>query len=205
MIVGYARTSNQEQDLNRQIATLEKASCDKIFTDNASNLTSLTRGLDDAIKYLRDGDTLVVCRFDRVGHSLKNLVDLVKGLNQRNVGFRSLHEKIDTNSSDGNMINHIFGVLSEFEHVILRERAKSVVEPQAVATTPYVNGGNTVISFSNWHGVNTHLPKNLSKNRLESNTKHDQTRIDNSLGDESSQQLVATSIESTVKKNTSFS
>src|SRR5436309_585310 len=128
MLIGYARVSTQEQTLNLQKDALEKIGCTKIFTDTASGVKTERKGLDDAIQFLRAGDTLVVWRLDRLGRSLKHLIETISTLDNRQIGFKSLTENIDTTTSGGKLIFHIFGALAEFERNIIRERTKAGLE-----------------------------------------------------------------------------
>jgi DNA invertase Pin-like site-specific DNA recombinase len=128
MQIGYARISTEYQKLDLQLDALREAKCDKIFKDVASGAQSNRVGLDTAAKYLRPGDTLVVWKLDRLGRSLKHLIDVVNGLNHKGVFFRSLQENIDTASSGGKLTFHLFGALAEFERDIIRERTKAGLE-----------------------------------------------------------------------------
>ena len=125
MFIGYARVSTTEQILDLQNDALEKLGCHKIFTDIISSAKPERPGLTEALAYVRPGDTLVVWRLDRLGRSLKELIDIVKDLNYRNIDFKSLTEHIDTTTSGGKLIFHIFGALAEFERDIIRERTKA--------------------------------------------------------------------------------
>ena len=122
MLIGYARVSTQDQTLNLQKDALEKAGCQKIFTDIASGAKQERKGLEDALSHVREGDTLVVWRLDRLGRSITHLIQTVSGLAERGVGFKSLTENIDTTTSGGKLVFHIFGALAEFERDIIRER-----------------------------------------------------------------------------------
>jgi DNA invertase Pin-like site-specific DNA recombinase len=115
MLIGYARVSTYEQTLNLQQDALTKAGCTKIFTDTASGAKSERKGLDEALSYVRKGDTLVVWRLDRLGRSLPHLISTMTDLVERGIGFKSLIENIDTTTSGGKLIFHIFGALAEFE------------------------------------------------------------------------------------------
>ncbi len=125
MLIGYARVSTQDQTLNLQKDALEKIGCTKIFTDTASGVKEDRRGLEEAIDFLRTGDSLVVWRLDRLGRSLKHLIAVVTALEQRGIGFKSLTESIDTTTSGGKLIFHIFGALAEFERNLIRERTQA--------------------------------------------------------------------------------
>ena len=122
MFIGYARVSTFEQNLNLQKDALKAAGCEKIFEDHISGAASSRPGMNKAIEFLRKGDTLVVWRLDRLGRSLKHLIEVVSLLEERHIGFKSLQEAIDTTSSGGKLIFHIFGALAEFERNLIRER-----------------------------------------------------------------------------------
>ena len=122
MKIGYARVSTNEQNLDLQLDALKNAGCEKIFQDVASGAKTERPGLDDALQHLREGDTLVVWKLDRLGRSLRHLIDVVTSLNDEGVFFLSLQESIDTSSSGGKLIFHIFGALAEFERDLIRER-----------------------------------------------------------------------------------
>jgi DNA invertase Pin-like site-specific DNA recombinase len=125
MFIGYARVSTHEQTLNLQKDALEKAGCNKIFTDTASGAKTERIGLDEALHYVRRGDTLVVWRLDRLGRSLPHLIATMTSLEERGIGFKSLTENIDTTTSGGKLIFHIFGALAEFERNLIRERTQA--------------------------------------------------------------------------------
>ena len=125
MLIGYARVSTQEQTLNLQKDALQQAGCNKIFTDTASGVKAERKGLDEALRYVRNGDTLVVWRLDRLGRSLPHLITTMTDLEERGIGFKSLTENIDTTTSGGKLIFHIFGALAEFERNLIRERTQA--------------------------------------------------------------------------------
>ena len=125
MLIGYARVSTSDQTLDLQKDALDKAGCSRIFTDTASGAKAERIGLDQAINYVRQGDTLVVWRLDRLGRSLPHLIETITGLNNRGIGFKSITEAIDTTTSGGKLIFHIFGALAEFERDIIRERTQA--------------------------------------------------------------------------------
>jgi DNA invertase Pin-like site-specific DNA recombinase len=125
MLIGYARVSTHEQTLNLQQDSLTKAGCTKIFTDTASGAKAERKGLDETLNYVRKGDTLVVWRLDRLGRSLPHLITTMTDLEARGIGFQSLTEHIDTTTSGGKLIFHIFGALAEFERNLIRERTQA--------------------------------------------------------------------------------
>ena len=122
MIVGYARVSTDDQTLALQLDALQAAGCEKVFRDTISGTKTERPGLSKALDHVRNGDLLVVWRLDRLGRSLSHLIELIQTLEGRGVGFRSLTEQIDTTTSGGKLIFHIFGALAEFERNLIRER-----------------------------------------------------------------------------------
>jgi DNA invertase Pin-like site-specific DNA recombinase len=122
MLIGYARVSTDDQNLDLQRDALKQAGCEQIYTDRVSGTKAERKGLTEALSHLRTGDTLVVWRLDRLGRSLKHLIDTVTGLQERGIGFKSLQESIDTTTSGGRLVFNIFGSLAEFEREIIRER-----------------------------------------------------------------------------------
>jgi DNA invertase Pin-like site-specific DNA recombinase len=125
MLIGYARVSTHEQTLNLQQDALQKAGCNKIFTDTASGAKAERKGLEEALTYVRKDDTLAVWRLDRLGRSLPHLISTMTDLEERGIGFKSLTESIDTTTSGGKLIFHIFGALAEFERNLIRERTQA--------------------------------------------------------------------------------
>jgi DNA invertase Pin-like site-specific DNA recombinase len=125
MLIGYARVSTHEQTLHLQQDALQKAGCNKLFTDTASGAKAERKGLEQALNYVRKGDTLVVWRLDRLGRSLPHLITTMTNLEERGIGFKSLTENIDTTTSGGKLIFHIFGALAEFERNLIRERTQA--------------------------------------------------------------------------------
>src|SRR5215212_6101191 len=125
MLIGYARVSTNEQNLDLQRDALHKAGCAEIYTDNVSGTKATRPGLTEALSHLREGDTLVVWRLDRLGRSLRHLIDTITAIDERGVGFKSLTENIDTTTSGGKLVFHIFGALAEFEREIIRERTQA--------------------------------------------------------------------------------
>ena len=125
MFVGYARVSTTDQTLDLQHDALTKTGCTRIFTDTASGAQTERKGLTEALAYVRPGDTLVVWKLDRLGRSLKDLITRITQLNDRKIGFKSLTEQIDTTTSGGKLIFHIFGALAEFERDIIKERTQA--------------------------------------------------------------------------------
>ena len=121
----YARVSTGDQDAQLQHDALTAAGCYRIFTDTASGALQSRPELDKLLDQLRPGDTLVVWRLDRLGRSIRHLIDQLSELQDRGIEFRSLHENIDTSSPGGRLVFHIFASLAEFERDLIRERTNA--------------------------------------------------------------------------------
>ena len=115
MLIGYARVSTQDQNLDLQIDALTKAGCHKIFDDKISGSRAERPGLTKALEMLREGDTLVVWKLDRLGRSVKNLVDLVGELYKQGIQFKSLTDAIDTGTTSGRLFFHLLASLCEMD------------------------------------------------------------------------------------------
>ncbi len=128
MLIGYARVSTQDQNLELQRKALLDAGCEKIFDDKLSGSRSDRPGLAQALEFLRDGDTLVVWKLDRLGRSVKHLVDLVGELREKGIQFRSLTDSIDTATPSGRFFFHVMASLAEMERELTIERTKAGLE-----------------------------------------------------------------------------
>lgn len=125
MVVGYARVSTPEQKLEAQIDLLKNAGCDKIYSDIASGTRDDRKGLNEMLKYMRKGDTVLTYKNDRVFRSLKNMVELIDRFNEEGVNFKSLSEpEFDTTSANGKFLLQIFAAVAEFERNLISERTK---------------------------------------------------------------------------------
>jgi DNA invertase Pin-like site-specific DNA recombinase len=127
-LIGYGRVSSNGQELQLQLDALRKAGCSKkdIFTDKASGAKSARPGLDECLRQLKQGDTLLVWRLDRLGRSVRHLIDLVEQLRERGVGFKSLCDgAIDTTTASGELIFNVFASLAQFERRLIAERTKA--------------------------------------------------------------------------------
>jgi DNA invertase Pin-like site-specific DNA recombinase len=120
-LIGYARVSRQTQVLDRQVRALEEAGCLRVFTEKKTGRTAQREQLDAALDYLRPGDTLVVLSLDRLSRSLQDLITLVADLRRRGVGFKSLHEALDTTTPGGRLVFHVFAALAEFIRELIVE------------------------------------------------------------------------------------
>lgn len=122
MRIGYARVSTDDQTLDLQRDALKKAKCREIYEEQASGKNTALAQLKACLKALREGNTLIVWRLDRLGRSLGDLIHLAHEFTKRGVGFALLTEQIDTRSPTGQLVFHIFGALAEFERNLIRER-----------------------------------------------------------------------------------
>jgi DNA invertase Pin-like site-specific DNA recombinase len=170
-LLGYARVSTTDQHPDLQIDALTAAGCYRVFVDRASGARTDRPQLTAVLDQLRPGDTLVVWKLDRLGRSLRHLVDTVTGLADRGVGFRSLREQVDTTTPGGKLVFHVFAALAEFERDLVRERTTaglaaarargrtggrpSVMTPAklAVARQLYASGEHTVAAIAATLGV----------------------------------------------------
>jgi DNA invertase Pin-like site-specific DNA recombinase len=170
-LLGYARVSTSQQELALQHDALAAAGCVRVFSDTASGALDDRPELARVLDHLREGDALVVWRLDRLGRSLRHLVDTISGLAERGVGFRSLQESIDTTTPGGRLVFHVFAALAEFERDLIRERTHAglaaarargrrggrpsvmTAEKVAVARQMYASGEHTVAAIAAVLGV----------------------------------------------------
>jgi DNA invertase Pin-like site-specific DNA recombinase len=124
-LIGYARVSTAEQNLALQRDALRTAGCEEIFEDHASGARDDRPGLAKALGHIRSGETLVVWKLDRLGRSMAHLIETVRGLETRGIGFRSLTEGVNTTTPGGTLIFHLFGALAQFERDLIRERTRA--------------------------------------------------------------------------------
>ncbi len=128
MDVGYIRTSKKDQNPELQRRDLEAFGCEKIYEEQVSSRKEDRPELRAALEYCREGDRLVVWKLDRLGRSLRELIDLVNALGERGVEFVSLRESIDTTTPGGRLVFHVFAALAEFERDLIRERTMAGLE-----------------------------------------------------------------------------
>jgi len=125
MLVGYGRVSTQDQNAELQKDALQAAGCDRLFIEKVSSGKKDRPQLAAALDYVREGDTLVVWRLDRLARSLHQLIETVEDLEKRGIALKSITEAIDTGTPGGRLVFHIFGSIAEFERAIIRERTKA--------------------------------------------------------------------------------
>jgi DNA invertase Pin-like site-specific DNA recombinase len=130
MLIGYARVSTNEQNLDLQRDALLTAgvSPKHLYTDKITGMKAERKGLEEALSHLREGDTFIVWRLDRLGRSLKHLIETVTALQQQNIAFKSITENIDTSTATGQLVFHLFGALAEFERNLIKERTRAGLE-----------------------------------------------------------------------------
>lgn len=128
MLIGYVRVSTNDQNPSLQVDALKEAGCKKIFTDTVSGKLASRPQLDKLKEHCRQGDIVVVWRLDRLGRSLKDLIEIINFFDSQGISFKSLHENIDTSTSSGKLIFHIFGALAEFERNLIVDRTKAGLE-----------------------------------------------------------------------------
>ena len=125
MLLGYARVSTNDQNLDLQLDALRSHGCERFFSDVVSGAKASRPGLDEMLKNAREDDVIVIWKLDRLGRSLKHLVELVAELNERKIGLKSLNDPIDTTTAQGRLVFNIFASLAEFEREIIRERTNA--------------------------------------------------------------------------------
>jgi len=128
MLVGYTRVSTNQQNIDLQIKALKDAGCEKIYQDKISGNKTEKVGLDNALEILREGDTFIVWKLDRVGRSIKHLIDFVKDLENRGINFLSLTDSIDTSSPSGRFFFHVMASLAQMERELIIERTRAGLE-----------------------------------------------------------------------------
>ena len=159
-LIGYARVSTAEQDTALQTDALHKAGCERVFEDTVSGAKADRPGLMAALGYVREGDALVVWRLDRLGRSLPHLIEVIAGLESRGVGFRSLTESIDTTTSGGRLIFHVFGALGQFERDLIRDRTKAGLA--AAAARGRKGGRKPVVTADKLQRAREHIANGLN-------------------------------------------
>ena len=125
MKIGYARVSTGDQNLDLQIDALQQAGCERIFEEKLSGSRSDRPELEQLLDQARPGDVIMIWKLDRLGRSLKHLVELVSHLNERRIGLRSINDPIDTTNAQGKLIFNIFASLAEFERDLIAERTQA--------------------------------------------------------------------------------
>lgn len=174
-LIGYARVSTAEQDTALQTDALNQAGCERIFEDTVSGAKADRPGLAAALAYLRKGDVLAVWRLDRLGRSLAHLIDTIGALEARGVGLRSLTESIDTTTSGGRLIFHVFGALGQFERDLIRERTKAGLS--AAAARGRKGGRKPVVTAEKLQRAQEHIANGLNVREAAARLKVSKTAL----------------------------
>ena len=125
MKIGYARVSTEEQNLDAQMDALKKEGCDQIFSEKITGYKADRQELIKALSYVREGDTLVVWKLDRLGRTLKQLIEFMEELKKRGVHFKSIQDSIDTSTATGTFFFHVMGAFAELERELIKERTRA--------------------------------------------------------------------------------
>tara|TARA_R110000868_G_scaffold273336_1_gene532562 strand:- start:72 stop:452 length:381 start_codon:yes stop_codon:yes gene_type:complete len=125
MFVGYARVSTSDQNLDLQLSALKKIGCEKLYQDQMSGTKTNRPGLEMALEVLRENDTLVVWKLDRLGRTVKGLIELVNGLEKKNIHFKSITDNVDTSTPSGRFFFHVMASLAQMERELIAERTKA--------------------------------------------------------------------------------
>ena len=174
-LIGYARVSTAEQDTALQTDALRKAGCERVFEDVVSGAKADRPGLAASLAYLRDGDVLAVWRLDRLGRSLPHLIETIGALEARGVGFRSLTESIDTTTSGGRLIFHVFGALGQFERDLIRDRTKAGLT--AAAARGRKGGRKPVVTAEKLQRAQEHIANGLNVREAATRLKVSKTAL----------------------------
>jgi DNA invertase Pin-like site-specific DNA recombinase len=177
--VGYARVSTIEQDPALQHDALAAAGCVKVFEDCASGARAERAGLRAALDYVRDGDVLIVWKLDRLGRSLPHLIETVSTLATRGVGFRSITESIDTTTSGGRLVFHLFGALGQFERDLIQERTRAGLA--AAAARGRKGGRKPVVTGDKLERARTMIAKGLTVREAATRLKIGKTALYSAL------------------------
>lgn len=174
-LIGYAQISTAEQATALQTDALRKTGCERVFEDTASGAKSDRPGLAAALAYLRDGDVLSVWRLDRLGRSLPHLIETIGALEARGVGFRSLTESIDTTTSGGRLIFHVFGALGQFERDLICDRTKAGLT--AAAARGRKGGRKPVLTAEKFQRAQEHIANGLNVREAATRLKVSKTAL----------------------------
>ncbi|MFP7891399.1 recombinase family protein [Pseudomonas aeruginosa] len=135
MLIGYARVSTTDQEMRLQLDALTAAGCEKVFTDKASGVKANRAGLAEALAFAREGDSLVVWKLDRLGRSMKGLIDLAAELEQRKIDLRSITDGIDTSGAAGRFFFHVLAAMATMERELIQERTRAGLQAAKRAGT----------------------------------------------------------------------
>ena len=182
--VGYARISTADQSLAPQIDALKAAGCGEIFEDCVSGAKTDRPGLNQTLDHLRSGDTLIVWKLDRLGRSMGHLIDTVRDLDQRGIGFRSLTEGVDTTTSGGTLVFHLFGALAQFERDLIRERTRAGLS--AAAARGRKGGRKAVVTAEKLKRAKMMIERGLTVREAAARIKVGKTALYNAINADTS-------------------
>ena len=184
-LIGYARVSTAEQSLALQRDALAGAGCEVVFEDQASGARADRPGLVEALGYLRRGDTLVVWKLDRLGRSMAHLIETIRSLDAKGVGFRSLTEGVDTTTPGGTLVFHLFGALAQFERDLIRERTQAGLK--AAEARGRKGGRKPVVTPDKLARARAHLAAGLTVREAAARVKVGKTALYKALASSSTQ------------------
>jgi len=179
-LIGYARVSTADQSAALQTDALRAAGCAQLFEDMASGARADRPGLTEALSYVRSGDTLIVWKLDRLGRSMAHLIETVRELDAKGIGFRSLTEGVDTTTSGGTLVFHLFGALAQFERDLIRERTRAGLT--AAASRGRKGGRKPVVTPEKLARARAHLAAGLTVREAASRVKVGKTALYEALG-----------------------
>ena len=179
-LIGYARVSTADQSAALQMDALRAAGCAQLFEDQASGARADRPGLAEALAYVRSGDTLIVWKLDRLGRSMAHLIETVRELEAKGVGFRSLTEGVDTTTSGGTLVFHLFGALAQFERDLICERTRAGLT--AAAARGRKGGRKPVMTPEKLAKARMHLEAGLTVREAASRVKVGKTALYEALG-----------------------
>ena len=180
-LIGYARVSTVEQNLGLQRDALATAGCETVFEDHASGAKAERPGFADALAHLRRGDTLIVWKLDRLGRSMAHLIDTVRRLETKGIGFRSLTEGVDTTTPGGTLVFHLFGALAQFERDLIRERTNAGL--RAAEARGRKGGRKPVVTADKLARARIHIAAGLTVREAAARVKVGKTALYAALGE----------------------
>ena len=181
-LIGYARVSTAEQKLEPQVDAPKAAGCETVFEDVISGANAERPGLNEALAFLRKGDTLVAWKLDLLGRSMKHLVETATDLGDRGAGFRSLTDGVDTTTTGGTLVFHLFGALAQFERDLIIERTQAGLK--AAATRGRKGGRKPVVTPKKLEQARAQISDGLTVREAAARLKISKTSLYNALKDQ---------------------
>lgn len=178
-LIGYARVSTADQNPALQLDALTAAGCERLFEDRVSGTTTERPSLTEAVSYARKGDVLVVWKLDRLGRSLAHLIETVRLLDGKSVGFRSLTEGMDTTTPGGTLLFHMFGALAQFERDLISERTRAGL--RAAEARGRQGGRRAIVTPDRLERARAHMEAGLTVREAAARVKVGKTALYNAL------------------------